>query len=165
MSAAVDYLDQRKALYLLEDGKTTIEFVSWNAESVYFEDPEGNIGEFIVRHDLENKSEEPFSIRSIINLNEVGIPNRNIPGTDIFLSQVIGTSFYKGNKERFGTHGGPEANFLMPNTDLKPNWFPTNCPVEYAPFDLKLSHQNKYYTLTFPPLAISSDEEDDLELG
>ena len=52
---------------------TIAQFENWNANAVYFYDNNGNILEFIARHDLQNNQFTPFNSESILNISEIGI--------------------------------------------------------------------------------------------
>ncbi|WP_197259213.1 hypothetical protein [Paenibacillus dendritiformis] len=63
-----------------EDGEDEVFFTSWNAHSVYFEDPSGNIVELIARHNLSNAISHPFGSADIHGVSEVGVvANEVIP--------------------------------------------------------------------------------------
>ncbi len=47
-------------------------FRNWNAHSVFFWDPAGNLLEYIARHDLKNGAEGGFTTRDILNVSEIG---------------------------------------------------------------------------------------------
>ncbi|GAA4276578.1 hypothetical protein GCM10022259_13020 [Aquimarina mytili] len=47
-------------------------FRNWNAHSVFFWDPAGNLLEYIARHDLKNGAEGEFITRDILNVSEIG---------------------------------------------------------------------------------------------
>ncbi len=134
LNPSIDWLKKRLDIIEITTGKFTQKFDSWNAESVYFYDASGNLAEFIVRHNLQNQSEDTFSTNSIIGLNEIGLPTKNIISTNKKLSNELGTSFWKGDKLRFGTNGDDNGIFLLPNYLIKTKWFPTNQKIETAPF-------------------------------
>jgi hypothetical protein len=46
-------------------------FQHWNAHSVFFWDPAGNLVEYIARHDLKNTAEGDFSSRDILCASEI----------------------------------------------------------------------------------------------
>ncbi|KQL38834.1 glyoxalase [Bacillus sp. FJAT-25509] len=62
----------------IEDGLDEIYFEFLDAHSFYFEDPSGNIVEFISRHSISPKSAKPFSIQSIININEINLTTLDV---------------------------------------------------------------------------------------
>lgn len=57
----------------IEEGEDEVFFTSWNAHAIYFEDPSGNILELIARHNLNNKTEDNFSSKELLNISEVGV--------------------------------------------------------------------------------------------
>jgi len=71
---AHDWLKERTELLWIEDYKSDIaNFTNWNARSVYFLDPAGNIAELIARADLNDVINEPFSSNQIRSVSEIGI--------------------------------------------------------------------------------------------
>lgn len=47
-------------------------FKNWNAHSVFFWDPAGNLLEYIARHELENGTEGAFTVKDLLNISEIG---------------------------------------------------------------------------------------------
>ena len=71
---AHDWLKERTELLWIEDYQSYItDFRGWNAHSVYFLDPAGNIAELIARADLNDIINEPFSSKHIRNVSEIGV--------------------------------------------------------------------------------------------
>lgn len=68
--AAKQWAKERVAL-LTENGADEIEFTSIVAKSIYFEDPSGNIVEFIARQHDNRASDAPFSAASIRQISEM----------------------------------------------------------------------------------------------
>jgi len=62
----------------MEDGKDEVYFETWNAESVYFEDPAGNIVELVARYHLPNEKEGDFSSEDLLNVSEIGIVHNQV---------------------------------------------------------------------------------------
>ena len=56
-----------------QTGNEVIHFAHWNAHSVFFYDPAGNLGELIARHTLPNAAEGAFDHRDILYASEIGI--------------------------------------------------------------------------------------------
>ena len=56
-----------------EDGEDDVYFENIKAHSLYFEDPAGNIVEFISRTENNPKSETPFSINNFIQMSEMSL--------------------------------------------------------------------------------------------
>ena len=71
---AHDWLKERTELLWIEDYQNYIaDFSNWNAQSVYFFDPAGNIAELIARGDVNDIVNEPFSSGYIRNVSEIGL--------------------------------------------------------------------------------------------
>src|SRR6185436_17466980 len=69
---AKTWLSPRAELIWMDDYKSDIaDFRNWNAKSVYFYDPAGNILELITRFDLDNKRDEPFSSAQFLGISEM----------------------------------------------------------------------------------------------
>ncbi|MGZ7444170.1 VOC family protein [Paenibacillus sp. TH7-28] len=56
-----------------EEGDDEVFFTSWNAHSIYFEDPAGNIMELIARHNLASGIDHAFTARDVMSVSEIGI--------------------------------------------------------------------------------------------
>lgn len=71
---AYEWLRKRTELLWIDDYKSYIaDFTNWNAKSVYFLDPAGNIAEFIARSDLNDIVDEAFSSKHFRNISEIGL--------------------------------------------------------------------------------------------
>ncbi|WP_404453642.1 VOC family protein [Virgibacillus necropolis] len=57
----------------VEDGEDEADFDHLPAHALYFDDPAGNIVEFISRHSTSESRTEPFSIKSILNISEISL--------------------------------------------------------------------------------------------
>lgn len=139
---AVAWLGERLPVLEIEPGRFTQRFESWNADSVYFYDGSGNIAECIVRHDLKNDAETEFGVSSFLCVNEIGLASDDVASMNQQLGDAMGTSFWKGDLERFGTHGSQHGLFLLPNYHTKTTWFPTQAKVEPAPFEAIIQYNN-----------------------
>lgn len=74
---ARDWLSARVQILTYED-EEIIHFAGWNAHSLYFLDPAGNIVELIARHNLANTTYEPFNQGQILCLSEIGMPVEDV---------------------------------------------------------------------------------------
>ena len=50
-----------------------VDYSHWNAHSVFFLDPAGNVVEYIARHDLKNGDSNAFSWGDILYASEIGL--------------------------------------------------------------------------------------------
>ncbi len=70
---------QAKVQLATEDGEDEIHFVESKARSFYFEDPAGNIVEYIAREETTAKSASTtFSAREVVEISEIGLSTNNI---------------------------------------------------------------------------------------
>lgn len=149
LEEALIWMEHRTKVLAIENGIKTQRFETWNAESFYFYDASGNIAEFIVRHDLNNQTNKPFSIEDVICVNEIGLPTPSITNTNAFLEKEIDSQFWKGNTLNFGTNGTQEGLFLLPNYKTRNKWFPTNVPITPSPFKAVIENNNMVYDFEF----------------
>lgn len=149
LKEALEWLEKRIAIIDIEDGRKMQNFESWNADSFYFYDTSGNVAEFIVRYDLNNNIEEEFDVSAVLGINEIGIATKDIKQINKQLQSELGTEFWKGDLERFGTNGSQEGIFVMANYKLKEIWFPTTLKISPEPFDAIIENKGKEYSVEF----------------
>lgn len=89
-SSAKNWLKQRVKL-LTENGADEIKFTNLNARAIYFEDPAGNIVEFIARKEIVKDAGEPnFDTSHILEISEIGLaPNKIRPYANHLLEMGI----------------------------------------------------------------------------
>lgn len=75
-------------------GYEIFDFTHWNAHAFYFLDPEGNIGEFIARHNQPNATEIPFDLNQVQCVSEWGIVTEDVANTSKFLINCLGLACY-----------------------------------------------------------------------
>jgi catechol-2,3-dioxygenase len=136
-----EWLKPRCEILPDEDGLEIVDFPHWNAEAVYFLDAESNILEFIARHDLNNKSEQPFSSKSVQSISEIGCCGGDIKNDYQLVSEALGLEKYSGDFERFCAVGDPEGLLIMVTANR--NWYPTQIPSQPSDFGVRLSHNGK----------------------
>jgi catechol-2,3-dioxygenase len=117
--AALEWQKARSAMLpipeRLRDPKYPIEVVDyrhWNAHSVFFLDPGGNVVEYIARHDLKNAAPGEFNAAGILCVSEIGLIVDDVLATASTLKQVVGTGQYRGGDEAF-TALGDEHGLLL----------------------------------------------------
>lgn len=77
-----------KVSVIPNEGQEVVHFESWNADSIYFYDPAGNIVELIARHNLNNSANEAFSPASLLCVSEIGLPVPDVEEALLKLSRV-----------------------------------------------------------------------------
>ena len=147
--SALEWMEKRVEIIVLPDGQKTQRFESWDADSFYFYDGSGNVAECIVRHQLHNPTDRDFDFSQLLCVNEIGLPTTDIAKTNTQLETTLGTKSWKGDLERFGTHGSQEGLFLLPNYKVKEFWFPTSLEIRPEPFATVIENQGKKYSLAF----------------
>ena len=133
----------------IEPGRIIQRFEDWNADSIYFYDGSGNLAEFIVRYSLDNKSDKDFTTSSMLCVNEIGLATNDIGKASQHLEDETNLPFWKGDKIRFGTNGDENGLFLLPNYDLKKEWFPVDMKIVPSPFQAIILNNEKEYLVEY----------------
>ncbi|RJG19138.1 VOC family protein [Paenibacillus thiaminolyticus] len=121
-SEAKSWLQARVAL-IEEDGEDEVFFTSWNAHSVYFEDPSGNIVEFIARHNLSNAISHPFGSGDIHGVSEVGVVANEVFPFVRALNDM-GVPNWRADDEGLTPVGDEHGLFIVAKTDRE--WYFSN---------------------------------------
>lgn len=133
---------------LEQDGQDQFVSESWNAEQVYFLDADGNILEFIARHELPNASSEPFGSAHISNVSEIGYVVPDVAKTVDALNRLSLTPYRKPG-EKFAAVG--DAYGLLIVAEINRPWFPTEVSAGVTPLELTL-RSAKSFDYTEPGL-------------
>ncbi len=115
--------------------KSIVDFPNWNAKSVYFTDPAGNIAELIGREQTLSAAETAFTPQSILCISEVGIPLQQWPQSMETIKNTLDLPVYKAATDQFVPLGSPDGLLIAVPTDRL--WFPTAIPC--TPFPAKIS--------------------------
>ncbi len=86
-----------------------VHFRHWDAHSVFFYDPAGNVVEYIARHTMDNAADGKFSAKDILYLSEMGLVTDKVSRTANGVKNRTGLSTYKSSSENFhalGNEGG-----------------------------------------------------------
>ena len=135
-SHAKEWISRKTELIKLE-GDDEFDFRSWNAHSLYFYDPSGNIVELIARHNLNNASDEEFSGKSILSVSEAGFPVEDV---DKFFSEVnkeFKIPLFSGDRSAFCAAGDDSGLFIIVSKGRK--WFPDCGVAEIFPLLITIS--------------------------
>lgn len=89
------------------------DFWHWNAHSIFFEDPAGNLLEYIARHDLKNAGSGPFTSQDILYASEIGFIADDVPAFGEELQEGTGLDLYFGGSDRFRAFGDPNGLLLI----------------------------------------------------
>ena len=139
---------QNRVPILEYEGDHILDFKSWNAKAFYFYDADYNIVEFIDRRNLEIKNDKSFSIGSLLEISEVGLPVSNILKAFEKINEQTDIDKYSGDFDFFCTAGDEHGLFIMVNRDIK-KWLPTELPAKAFPFELHFSNNQEKYLLKY----------------
>jgi hypothetical protein len=89
-----------------------VDYSHWNAHSIFFLDPAGNVVEYIARHDLKNGDTSPFSWADILYASEIGLIADDVPAMAKKLADAAGVMPYRGASDQF-TAMGDEYGLLL----------------------------------------------------
>ncbi len=149
LTQALEWIERRVKIIPLLDRRKTQRFETWNADSFYFHDASGNIAEFIVRHELNNTIHCDFDITNVCCINEIGMPTTDIKRINTEIEKCIGTKFWKGDLNIFGTNGSQNGLFLLPNYKTKDTWFPTSIKIKPEPLEIVIENNEKKHFVKF----------------
>ena len=90
-----------------------VDFRHWNAHSVFFFDPGGNVVEYIARHDLKNAAPGGFGSEDILYASEIGLIVDDVPATASKLREVAGVEQYRGGDDQFMAMGDERGLLLV----------------------------------------------------
>lgn len=153
INEAYEWLSKRTGLLWIDDYKSYVaDFVNWNAKSVYFLDPAGNIAEFIARSDLEDFVDEPFSSIHVRNVSEIGLvfPAQNFKRSIEKMMQDHQLTYFAKQPplESFCAIGDDEGLFVV--VPEYRSWYPCkDKPAGIFPIQITLSIQNVLRTIVF----------------
>ncbi|MFJ3959053.1 VOC family protein [Arthrobacter sp. NPDC090010] len=125
LGEAKAWISERTPLLRATDGSDEFEGPArWNARSVYFDDPDGNILEFIIHRDIPDDQDHPFSSEDILGISEVGIPVHDVSGGATQLESAFGLPRFGDDSATFLPVGTPGGLLIL----TKPGraWFPTD---------------------------------------
>ena len=90
-----------------------VDYRHWNAHSIFFLDPGGNVVEYIARHDLKNAAPDTFSSRDILYASEIAFIVDDVTTTATTLKRVVGVDQYRGGDGNFTALGDEEGLLLV----------------------------------------------------
>jgi catechol 2,3-dioxygenase-like lactoylglutathione lyase family enzyme len=149
---AVDWLQQRTPLAANREGRVLFMFSSWNSDSVYFKDPDGNILEFIARHNQPTAASVEFTARSLVAVSEVGLACPDVPAAVAALGEQLEASAYDGAGSDEFTAVGDENGLLIVVRQGRV-WMPgTGKPAIMLPLRLEIENAGgRIFELSAPP--------------
>jgi catechol-2,3-dioxygenase len=125
--SAKDWITDRVPLLSDADGRDEFETSPhWNAHSLYFLDPDGNILEFIIRRDIPDNRTEAFRPGHVQCISEVGIAVEDVPEVAARAESTFGIEAYGNGAPSFQPVGDVEGLLIFVTPGR--HWFPTSEP-------------------------------------
>lgn len=87
-------------------------FRNWNAHSIFFWDPAGNLVEYIARHELDNAVRGPFGSEDILYASEIGLIVEDQQRAARNLHRSLGLRAYPAGTERWWAMGDARGLLL-----------------------------------------------------
>ena len=90
-----------------------VDYSHWNAHSIFFLDPSGNVVEYIARHDLKNGDRAPFGWADILYASEIGLVVDDVAAAAATLKDAAAVSEYKASSDQFAAMGDEYGLLLV----------------------------------------------------
>jgi hypothetical protein len=90
-----------------------VNYRHWNAHSIFFFDPAGNVVEYIARHDLRNSAEGDFGSGDILYASEIAFVVDVVAPAATKLQEVAGINQYRGASDQFAAVGDEHGLLLV----------------------------------------------------
>lgn len=147
LEEAIQWCENKVDLIVLDDKSVVTNFENWNAHSIYFFDLNGNLLEFIARHDLNNEQVGEFNSASILSISEIGIVTESPLKLGNQLIEEHGLHFFSQNTntEKFAAIGDHEGLLILVQPTR--NWYPTQIPSESNPVKISLENNENLIEL------------------
>ena len=133
---AKDWLTDRLTLLRTDEADEFECAPHWNARSLYFEDPDRNILEFIIRRELPNESTGTFSGADILGVSEVGVPVFDVSAFQDATRTTLDLEAYGQGGPTFRPIG--DVGGLLIAVERGRSWFPTDRRAEVQPLEVTI---------------------------
>ena len=136
LDRAIDWMRGRAPLRPRPGGGVVFHFRRWNAHSIYFFDPAGNIAEFIAHHELPTAANGDFSSRDILFACEIGLvaPDLDVVLADLY--QRLGLAPFFAASKNFAPVGDRHGLFICVKEQRI--WLATDLEAATYPVDVTL---------------------------
>jgi catechol 2,3-dioxygenase-like lactoylglutathione lyase family enzyme len=147
---AREWMKEKISLIWIQDYESEIaEFINWEARSIYFFDPSGNIVELIGRKEFCLDTKNGFGPDDILSVSEIGI----VYPKDEYLNKVeeimglMGLEYFSRQKPipGFSAIGNDEGLLIAVYSDR--NWYPTKVPSCIFPLEIEIKNDDARYLL------------------
>jgi catechol 2,3-dioxygenase-like lactoylglutathione lyase family enzyme len=132
---ALAWLKERVKV-LTYQGEELVDFINWNAKSVYFYDADKNIVELIARKNLNINSNKVFNAQQFLSISEIGMSVTNVSHIYHQINLIKTVPLYFGNLDWFCAAGDEHGLFIIIKQSKK-GWLPNNDFAYTADFKLR----------------------------
>ncbi len=154
IASSAKWLEDRNIPLVPFEDERIVQFPNWDAEAVYFEDPSGNIGEFIARRRLAAGSDAQFSIGQVLNVCEIGFANFTHSQIADQIQAETGIAIFGKPSEVFTALGDDHGLFILVDSARK-KWIPTMVPALPFPFEADVAVGGKSWTIRWDNATLS----------
>ena len=117
--------------YIQDDQSYFADFQNWNAHALYFLDPDGNIVEYIGRHNLNHQDAENLFP---VSISEIGLVTRDVPALVEHLKTQVGVDHFRPALADFAPLGTDEGLFIVSKSGRP--WYPVGHPAKRLPLQV-----------------------------
>ena len=103
---------------------------------------------------MKNKSQTKFSVASLLEISEIGIPVNSIEKIFRKIHRTTGMEKFDGDFEKFCAMGDENGLFISINKKVK-KWFPTGDKAYSAAFETRFMQKGRDYELKFINEAVT----------
>ena len=153
---ALEWLKTKVKILTFEENEVQ-DFTAWNAQAIYFYDPDNNIVELIARKNLNISKNMPFDRDALLEISEIGVPTDDIAKEFKILNELMGIAIFDGNFESFCAIGDEHGLFICVNKE-KRNWFPTRDRAYASDFKIRVVENSTAYELHYFNQILSAIE-------
>lgn len=139
---------RKRTPVLKYQGKGLVDFVNWNARSIYFYDADQNIIELIARKNLGIQSLDAFDHHAFLSISEVGMAVNDIETTYRQLQKLSDFAIFDGSFDQFCAVGDEQGLFILINKHRK-DWFPTGDKAFSSDFEIEFQNHGRLLEFTF----------------
>ena len=139
---------RKRTPVLKYQGKGLVDFVNWNARSIYLYDADQNIVELIARKGLGIQSLDTFDHHAFLSISEVGMAVNDIELAYNQLQKLSDFEIFDGDFDRFCAVGDEQGLFILINKNRK-DWFPTGDKAFSSDFEIKFQNHGRLLEFTF----------------
>ncbi len=146
MTPRWDVLDMTK------EGGKIMDFAHWNAHSIFYLDPVGNILEFIGHHDMAYRTSDPFNPKQVLYASEIGLVVPDVPTSVAKLNEQFGLENFRGLSSSGFTAMGDTRGLLLVVRKGR-GWLPINTvKSDVFPVEATIGNGSAADTLTIDGL-------------